>query len=71
MGSYCGFTSEKTHCIIEKACHQLGLGADAIICIPIDRHYRMRADVLKETVDAACKAGRKPIAIVALGCVVS
>lgn len=65
MGSYCVFTSEKTHFSIEKACHQLGLGTDAIICIPIDRHYRMRADVLEEAADAACKAGRKPIAIVA------
>ncbi|MFJ9433495.1 pyridoxal phosphate-dependent decarboxylase family protein [Streptomyces sp. NPDC101490] len=59
------FSSECSHFSVQKSATLLGLGADAVISIPVDGNKRMQSVVLAAEL-AACRAeGLVPMAIVA------
>jgi aromatic-L-amino-acid decarboxylase len=58
------YTSEQAHSSVEKAGITLGIGQDNIRKIPVDHAFRMRVDLLRETVAADQRAGRRPFCIV-------
>ena len=62
MRVYC---SEHAHSSVEKAVILLGLGHQALRKIPVDDHFRMRAESLRAAVAEDRAAGIHPIAVVA------
>jgi aromatic-L-amino-acid decarboxylase len=58
------YTSEHAHSSVEKAGITLGIGQDNIRKIPVDGAFRMRVDVLRETIAADQLAGMRPFCIV-------
>ena len=58
------YTSEHAHSSVEKAGITLGIGQDNIRKIPVDDAFRMRVDVLRETVTRDQRAGKRPFCIV-------
>jgi aromatic-L-amino-acid decarboxylase len=58
------YTSEHAHSSVEKAGITLGIGQDNIRKIPVDQAFRMRVDVLRETVAEDQRAGKRPFCIV-------
>jgi aromatic-L-amino-acid decarboxylase len=62
LRAYC---SEHAHSSIDKAVILLGLGHEALVKIPADAQFRLRADLLRDAIAADRKAGRLPIAVVA------
>jgi aromatic-L-amino-acid decarboxylase len=59
------YCTEHTHSSIDKGVLTLGLGLDAIRRVPVDEHFRMRPDALREMVAADRTAGHVPVAVVA------
>ncbi len=59
------YASAEAHSSIEKACMTLGLGRDALVRIPTNEHYEMRAEELARAIEDDLAAKRRPIAIVA------
>lgn len=57
--------SEISHFSIEKTAIQLGLGTKAVVKIPVDDRYQMRADVLASEVERLKAEGLEPFAVVA------
>jgi len=58
------YTSEQAHSSVEKAGITLGIGQDNIRKIPVDHAFRMRVDVLRDTVAADQRAGKRPFCII-------
>jgi aromatic-L-amino-acid/L-tryptophan decarboxylase len=58
------YTSEQAHSSVEKAGMMLGIGQDNIRKIPVDQAFRMRVDVLRETVAEDQRAGKRPFCII-------
>ena len=58
------YTSEQAHSSIEKGGIALGIGQDNVRKIPTDDAFRMRADLLREAMEADRRAGRKPFCVV-------
>lgn len=58
------FASEASHFSLQKAAAVLGLGAEAIVPVACDAHYRLDPAALAAAVDAARAAGQLPIAVV-------
>ncbi|MEU6976526.1 aspartate aminotransferase family protein [Streptomyces sp. NPDC046371] len=59
------FSSECSHFSVQKSAALLGLGADAVISIPVDRTKRMQSVVLAAELEACRAEGLIPMAIVA------
>ncbi|MFD7322821.1 pyridoxal phosphate-dependent decarboxylase family protein [Streptomyces sp. NPDC059875] len=59
------FTSDCSHFSVQKSAGLLGLGADAVISIPVDRTKRMQSVVLAAELEACRAEGLTPMAIVA------
>ncbi|MET9951460.1 aspartate aminotransferase family protein [Streptomyces sp. NPDC006339] len=59
------FSSECSHFSVQKSATLLGLGADAVVSIPVDRHRRMQSVVLAAELEACRAEGLVPMAIVA------
>ncbi|NDZ82808.1 aspartate aminotransferase family protein [Streptomyces sp. SID10853] len=59
------FTSECSHFSVQKSAKLLGLGRDAVVSIPCDRHKRMRTDVLARELERCRADGAVPMAVVA------
>ncbi|MFI6417798.1 pyridoxal phosphate-dependent decarboxylase family protein [Streptomyces sp. NPDC050842] len=59
------FSSECSHFSVQKSATLLGLGADAVISIPVDRDKRMQSVVLAAELEACRAEGLTPMAIVA------
>jgi aromatic-L-amino-acid decarboxylase len=58
------YTSEQAHSSVEKAGITLGIGQENIRKIPVDEAFRMRPDLLRETVTRDVHAGKRPFCIV-------
>jgi aromatic-L-amino-acid decarboxylase len=58
------YTSEHANSSVEKSGMTLGIGQDNIRKIPVDDAFRMRVDVLRETVAADRLAGKRPFCII-------
>jgi len=59
------YCSAEAHMSNTKAAALLGLGHDSVRLIPVDDAFRMRIDVLRETIQHDLSASLKPIAVVA------
>jgi aromatic-L-amino-acid decarboxylase len=59
------YLSEHTHSSAEKAAIALGFGQKNVRKIPVDEQFRMRADLLEETIASDVRAGKRPCAMVA------
>lgn len=64
FGGLVMYTSEHAHSSVEKAGITLGIGQNNIRKIPVDEAFRMRVDVLRETVAADQRAGKRPFCII-------
>ncbi|WNG51083.1 aminotransferase class V-fold PLP-dependent enzyme [Archangium minus] len=56
---------ETTHYCVARSTKVMGWGAEGITPVPVDAHYRLRPEALEESLAAARRAGRRPIAVVA------
>jgi aromatic-L-amino-acid decarboxylase len=59
------YCTEHTHSSIDKGVLTLGLGLGAIRRVPVDAHYAMRPQVLRDMLAADRAAGSVPVAVVA------
>jgi len=59
------YCSTEAHMSTPKAAALLGLGHDSVRLIPVDEAFRMRIDLLRETIQRDVQAGLQPIAVVA------
>ncbi|MET8831878.1 aspartate aminotransferase family protein [Streptomyces sp. NPDC004610] len=59
------FASELSHFSVLKAAKLLGLGPDAVVSVPVDRHRRMRTVDLARALERCTRAGLTPMAVVA------
>ncbi|WP_413796895.1 pyridoxal phosphate-dependent decarboxylase family protein [Streptomyces iranensis] len=59
------YTSAEAHRCVDKAAAILGIGLNNVRHIPTDDRYRMRVDVLEETIRADRAAGLEPFCAVA------
>ena len=57
--------SEVAHFTVEKSAMQLGLGADAVVRVAVDEHWRMDVPALHAALERLQHVGRVPLAIVA------
>ncbi|MEI7035087.1 aspartate aminotransferase family protein [Streptomyces pratensis] len=58
-------TSECSHFSVQKSAKLLGLGPDAVISVPVDRHKRMRTVDLARSLEQCVAEGAVPMAVVA------
>jgi aromatic-L-amino-acid decarboxylase len=65
VGSMRVYASAEAHSSIEKACMTLGLGRRALVKIPTNERFELRADELAAAIARDRAAGLRPIAIVA------
>jgi L-2,4-diaminobutyrate decarboxylase len=56
--------SDQAHYCVDRAARIMGIGAEGLIKVPVDDHYRMCADLLQEAYDRAVEQGRQVIALV-------
>jgi L-2,4-diaminobutyrate decarboxylase len=59
------FTSAAAHFSVQRAAALLGLGEQAVVCVPVDDDLRMRPDDLALALRHSIDRGETPIAIVA------
>jgi aromatic-L-amino-acid/L-tryptophan decarboxylase len=59
------YASEEAHSSIEKACMTLGLGRGALVRIPTNDRFEMRAGDLRDAIARDRQADLRPIAVVA------
>ncbi|MET9464940.1 aspartate aminotransferase family protein [Streptomyces sp. NPDC006544] len=59
------FTSEASHFSVKKSAAMLGLGYEAVIAVPVDRHRRMDTSVLALELENCAREGLFPMAVVA------
>ncbi|OLZ66308.1 pyridoxal-dependent decarboxylase [Streptomyces amritsarensis] len=59
------FTSEASHFSVQKSAAMLGLGYEAVICVPVDRNRRMDTSVLALELEECAAEGLFPMAVVA------
>lgn len=58
------YGSVEMHSSLTKAVEFLGLGRDALRCIPVDEAYRMDVDKLRIALESDLKSGEKPICVI-------
>jgi len=67
----CILVNEQAHYCIDRAVRIMGWGAEGIVNISSDNEFRMRTELLDETILALKAAGRTPLAIVGSACTTS
>lgn len=65
LGRVCVYCSDQAHSSVDKAVILLGLGHRSLRRIPVDEHFRMRADLLAAAIAEDREAGAWPLAVVA------
>jgi aromatic-L-amino-acid/L-tryptophan decarboxylase len=61
------YASTEVHVVNERAADMLGIGFHAVRKVPVDDHYRMRIDLLREAIRHDRDGGVIPMAVVATG----
>ncbi|MGW2819505.1 lysine decarboxylase DesA [Streptomyces sp. NPDC001443] len=61
------FASEASHFSVKKSAKLLGLGADAVVSIPVDHDRRMQTVALAHELERCRRDGLVPMAVVATG----
>jgi aromatic-L-amino-acid/L-tryptophan decarboxylase len=59
------YCSEQAHSSVDKAVILLGLGHQALRKIPVDEHFRMKAEPLRQAIAEDRAAGMQPLSVVA------
>ncbi|GAA3486914.1 pyridoxal phosphate-dependent decarboxylase family protein [Streptomyces cremeus] len=59
------FASAAAHFSVQRSAALLGLGEDAVVCVPVDRELRMRPDALASALRDCVARGELPVAVVA------
>ena len=59
------YTSEISHFSMDKSCHLLGLGHDAVVKLPVDDRCRIDIDQARRIIERDVEAGLLPFCIVA------
>ncbi len=59
------YASTEAHASIEKAVRIAGLGSDNLVKIPVDSHFALNVDALREAIAADRAAGFTPLCVVA------
>lgn len=59
------YVTDETHSHVEKAAIALGVGRHNVVRVPCDERFRMRADALRDAIEADRRNGMSPMAIVA------
>ena len=59
------YTSEISHFSMDKSCHLLGLGYNAVVKVPVDENCKMRTDILESLIKEDIKKGNLPFLVVA------
>ncbi|MFJ9035661.1 lysine decarboxylase DesA [Streptomyces sp. NPDC102406] len=59
------FASEASHFSVKKSAQLLGLGSDAVVCVPADREKRMQTVALAAELERCRADGLVPMAVVA------
>src|SRR5215471_8073984 len=59
------YASTEAHMSIPKAIALLGIGREQLRLVTCDKKFRMRTDLLRQSIAADIAAGKKPIAVVA------
>ena len=60
--------SEQAHYSVGRNVKIMGLGEESIVKVPVDKHFRMRTDLLEEIKSSAEKKGIRIISVVASSC---
>ena len=55
------FTSAHGHFSVEKAAVAIGMGASAVVCVPVDKDDKMDTEALRELIIEAKEDGRTPL----------
>lgn len=66
-GRYSMYVSEERHLSLDKAVDAIGLGRNNLRVIPTDDQYRIRLDILEETLINDKQRGVQPLCIIGLG----
>jgi len=64
-GPMVAYGSSETHACVSKAVQVLGLGAEGFCILPVDAHYRIRPNDLREKIRSDRAQGKIPFCIVA------
>lgn len=59
------YCSEHAHSSVDKGAITLGIGHQNVVHIPVDEHFRMRPDVLRQRIAEDRAQGMKPLAVIA------
>jgi glutamate/tyrosine decarboxylase-like PLP-dependent enzyme len=59
------YASSETHTCVKKAVEVIGIGSQYMREVPVDEHYRIRIDVLKNIIEKDKEAGYLPFCIIA------
>jgi glutamate/tyrosine decarboxylase-like PLP-dependent enzyme len=57
------YCSAETHSWITRAVDVLGLGTNALTCVPVSGNYRMDLGALRTAIEADCAAGKRPFCV--------
>ncbi len=60
------YVSDEGHSSFDKAVDMLGIGLNNLKKIPVDKHFRIRPDLLEQQIDKDKKAGLNPICIIGI-----
>jgi len=58
------YFSNQTHSSVEKAFRMLGFEGDQLVKIPTDENFRVRVDILRESIERDIAAGKKPFVLI-------
>jgi aromatic-L-amino-acid/L-tryptophan decarboxylase len=61
------YVSDQTHSSFARAARHLGFHPDQVRVLPVDDHFRLRVDLLRDAMDADVAAGRRPLLVSANG----
>lgn len=59
------YCSVEAHMSIHKAASLLGIGSEGVRSVAVDEDFRMRPDILRESIEDDLRKGLRPIAVVA------